>query len=391
MNTKPFLLMLGAAAFLQTTSCLVAQEWETVDQPTGSNVRALASTADGSLYSLVWLPQADGTVLKYVRRSSDSGTSWTTVSEVLAVPATKLVSDAGNNLYIAGVNSTGDHWNVLKSEDGGQTWAALYAGNSLAFWELYDVAVDSSGAIYVAGSSYVSGPGSQQIWTVRRGASGNGVWNWSTVDSFALTSRNNSRAQTIAIKPANVAGQPEQVYVGGLAYPKSGDSQWIVRRSNGGTTWTTVDATSTGNQCMALSISPVDGSVFTVGSATQPATRKTPAITYTVVRKGTFDATASNAIRWTEQARFVNPYAIQSLTADAFGRVFLSGSGEAPFGWRVWASPDGNAPYYVTDAFSGGTAFSVTVDMVGNVLAGGRFPDPVTGSSTALVRRLSVP
>jgi len=386
MKTKHLFQTLLVIAAVQCTSILHAQTWEPADQPTGSTVSAVATAADGTVYSLVRALQPDGSSLKYVRLSIDGGISWMTVGDAFAAPASKLVVDAANHLYLAGVNATGDYWNVLKSEDGGQTWTPLYVGNSLPFWELYDIAVDSGGAVYVVGSSFVSGAGSQQVWTVRKGSLANVVWSWSTVDSFALTSRTGSGARTIAIKPAGLAGQPEQIYVGGHAYPKSGDAQWVVRRSVGGATWTTVDASSSAIQCSGLTVSPGDGSVFAVGYAIQAATRKTPATTYTVVRKGSFDVTAVNAIRWTEQTRFINPYAVASITADTFGRVFMGGSGDgpsgAPFGWRIWASSNGNAPYNLTDALDGGTVFSMTVDSYGNVIAGGR------RNNSALVRRL---
>ena len=216
--------------------------------------------ASGKVYSIGQLtPDSSAITYWYVRKSSDSGATWSTVDQSLYgagqfMDATGFAADNSGNVYVVGwgqdqtvvgsgkhtTTQTTIHWLVRKSSDGGQTWNLVD-----------DVTGPSAnGAAYVPGAGvFVVGPrfvNATYPWLVRRSATGE-PGTWSTVDNpFANVS---SAARGVG------SDSQGKIYVAGTMFVTTqaatkhtaaqGYYAWVTRKSSdGGNTWSTVDSFS---------------------------------------------------------------------------------------------------------------------------------------------------
>lgn len=209
----------------------------------------LGLDASANAYSIGQLtPNSTGIASWYVRKSSDSGLTWSTVdlyqyAAGKSIDATGFAADNSGNIYVAGwgrdaTKNSYLHWLVRKSSDGGQTWT------------LVDDLQGPTGNFGAAGAGYVSGAGvfvagppyasSSSSWLVRRslnGASGT----WSTVDNpFAGAAR---AVGSDTQGNVYVAGtQVTTVTIKTHPLTTASYSAWVTRKSSdGGNTWSTVD------------------------------------------------------------------------------------------------------------------------------------------------------
>ncbi len=214
---------------------------------------------------------ADGTGMFHwiVRKSADSGTTWTTVDDFNAVSdkdafAEGGVSDSSGALYIVGnaMNSTfNSRWTVRKTVDGGTTWTTSddYSKESDKNAAASGIAVDHGTSIVAVGNATTSA--SVQMWTIRR-STDNGA-TWSTVDEFTLADGQESQANSVVRDPFG------NFYVVGSAVDSNALRHLVLRKSSdGGATWSTLhdfqlsaDANTSGYR---LNSDP-DGNLYVVG------------------------------------------------------------------------------------------------------------------------------
>ncbi len=155
-----------------------------------------------------------------VRRSTDGGATWSNVDTFLlskSAVAMGIGTDASGNLYVVGsgtVASTGDHWIVRKSTNGGNSWTTVddYQLAANAPTQARCFVTDAHGNLFVAGLSR----GYPYHWIVRKSVGGTGPW--TTVDDFQYGG-SYSRPNAIA---ADAWGN---VFVGG-----DGGDRWLIKR-----------------------------------------------------------------------------------------------------------------------------------------------------------------
>ena len=129
----------------------------------------------------------------------------------------------------------GNHWIVRSSSDGGQTWAITddYAPSIPA--EARGIAQDTSGNLWVCGSSIASAGGYQ--WVIRKGTPGTKLVKqgkqWVQVETMTWTNIGNPY-QLVPGKSAWPNGitidNNGNIFVGGYADDANGAHHWIVRK-----------------------------------------------------------------------------------------------------------------------------------------------------------------
>ncbi len=154
----------------------------------------LGLDAGGNVYSIGQLtPYNTGTTYWYVRKSSDSGATWSTVDQSLYgagqfMDATGFAADDTGNVYVVGwgqdqtvvgsgkhtTTQTTIHWLVRKSTDGGKTWRLV---DDVIGPSAFHAGFVPGAGIFVVGGPYII-PGS---WMVRQRPNGE-PGTWSTVD-----------------------------------------------------------------------------------------------------------------------------------------------------------------------------------------------------------------
>jgi hypothetical protein len=165
-----------------------------------------------------------------VRRSLDGGATWQNIdayqlSSGYFAQANAVGTDASGNLYVVGSGRAFNnglntwHWIVRKSTNSGTTWTTVdnfqLEANNHSSASCF--ATDAFGNLFVAGSGNQGpwdGTGSNIHWTVRKSAGGTGAW--TTVD-YLQSGGTAANAITAAFG---------KVFVGG-----NGGGGWLVRRS----------------------------------------------------------------------------------------------------------------------------------------------------------------
>jgi sugar lactone lactonase YvrE len=197
-----------------------------------------ATTKHSSITYAIWT----------VRRSLDGGATWATVDSAIDGQPRGIGADASGNVYVVGEsvldgvdlynysfsaeNATSGHWLVLRSTDGGNSWATVddfypcvttKTGTQCPFGVAANAfAADAHGNLFVAGCLRQAANASTQQWVVRESLGGTGAW--TTVDTFQYVLNQASAPETIA------ADSFGNVLVGGWGMDSSG-VHWLVRRN----------------------------------------------------------------------------------------------------------------------------------------------------------------
>jgi tetratricopeptide (TPR) repeat protein len=224
--------------------------WRTVDSSWDQQARqawAIAFAGTDTVYVAGNMSGTFGTKngeVWVVRRSSDRGATWATVDTFQEAPglpaeADGVAVDSAGAVYVAGMargraaggGTFTDQWVVRRSLDGGQTWSSIddlpldLKGGGVS----WDLSGPTGITIAPSGALLVCGcmlnPDNSLRWVVRQGRRGtNGAVAWSTLDNFQLAHGQSARANSI------VTGAQGNIYVAGRAADAAGVEHWLIRR-----------------------------------------------------------------------------------------------------------------------------------------------------------------
>lgn len=402
---KSLLLSLLAGALLTEAKAL--DPWLTVDEfqyDAGLSASAgdIGTDPAGNLYSVGSAASLDGPRVAVVRKSSDSGATWT-LSDEYSEPGWPHTHYRGfgaapdGTLFAAGElwdgnSTTGTKlWLVRESVDGGATWDTVdaFSQGATAKPSCGDIKVNPyTGDVFAVGVGN-TGSSAGFLWAVRKRAANTA--DFSTVDMVGAPPSNEARAVGF-----HTAGG---IFVVG----RLGNSSrylWSVRRSmNGGATWTTVDSFQDGkdtySEAMGVAVDRSSGAIYVSGRAQQLA-KGNKLVWNWVVRRS-----LNGGATWTVVDRFgssATELSATGIATDSSGKVFVTGytSGLKRMLVRKGTpGSNGTIAWVTSDDFTmvagqetRGNA--VTSDGDGNIYTAGE-GDESPNVGRLLVRRLATP
>jgi hypothetical protein len=397
LETGQFVTIMAAAALALGAFPIAAQTWQTVDDFQYSLGQSavnfgLAVAPSGVLFGSGYAYDASGVSHGLVMASADGGATWSNPLDDFVYPGSTtrtdggIIADSAGNLYVVGryYFSSGPFYRyVRRSTDGGSSWSTV---DTVSISGLYTsplaagaITADPSGNVYVTEPVYGT-------WTVRKGVGGT---TFSTVDTFQPSS-----SQAYAVFAHPTAGI-FAVGVGTVVNKRSSSQAWMVRRSlDLGTTWSTVDTyqASSGSAATAFgAAADAQGNIYVVGRAAVP--NKNSTINHWQVRKSANGGTSWSTVDDFELFTSGNQVAL-GFAADSNGNLFVAGWASTglstgPYYWVVRENPGGAGAWTTVENFSyvsGAEAHSITADGLGSLFVGGQ-GSPSSGTVHWLVRR----
>jgi hypothetical protein len=210
------------------------KSWQVIDSLARTVCSALAVDGAGNVFAAGGSVAPDGSIYLMVRKLAAGESSWSTVYEAQAPSgeAYGIAIHPTSGIFVIGSlpNGTQSAWGVLKSQDGGNTWAVsdLYipAGRNPSSYGC-GVAVDSTGNLYATGRAVNS-------WVTRR--STDGGTNWNTIDTFQYSTKGFSQGASVSFDYQG------NVYVAGRGGAGKLGNYWLVRKlPAGSTSWQNSD------------------------------------------------------------------------------------------------------------------------------------------------------
>ncbi|WII71668.1 sialidase family protein [Bdellovibrio sp. 22V] len=327
----------------------------------------------------------------FVRRSTDEGTTWTTVDAWWEPPLGDhvcydiAVSPVTGFIYAVGYadSGLGSDWIVRESRDDGMTWQTIYRGvpGGGSYALAYQIEISPSGQLFIMGET--------NTMYFLRGEENAGVWSWTPATSIpAVTPYGDYQlrgslkvvSNTTAFYSCRVSSSGKiyrttdagvtwsEVYSGqsflqGMTLTSSGSlvavggnrvsstADWkVVRSADSGATWNVVDLDvqfGSTNKPYGLSI------------ASHPTSSKVLAFSYNHVGDQSTSAfSADDGVNWSERGKVRFYWAFwSSLTkiirasSTTLYAVFDTGDEEGGWPWLIMKSLDNGVSWQEADRF----------------------------------------
>lgn len=285
-----------------------------------------------------------------IRKSTDHGTTWTTIEDYLmSAPvslgrneARAMAADSSGNLFVTGIgqatNSDFDHWLIKKSSDQGSTWSLVddYSYYKKGGNNISSLAYDANNNIlYSAGYEGAN----YSRWIVKKSLDQGNTW--TTIDSFQLDTYRDAKAYKILLNNGNI-------FVAGNATDINFTGHWIVRKSSdNGASWSIIDNwTPYANSITAAKFMTIDsnGVMYVTGHAVDGSFNQ-----HLITRKS-----SNNGVSWTNVDDFISGMiaASNDIAVNSLNHIFVSGyhiSG-GQF-WMIRKSTDGGATWSNIDNY----------------------------------------
>ena len=216
----------GSGAFLLKYTPLGGLTWQKIwTGNTGTQGQAVATDSVGAAY----VTGVGGSGLMIAKVGSSGSASWQRTWANLST-GNAIAIDSLGYCYVTGLsNRYNDPFLVKLSPSGATVWEKLWGVNT-THQSGYGVAVDSTGAIYVAGSIYVAGLQSSASLLLKYNSTGSLQWKRSW--SFRNTDGNVSIATSVAVGPLG-----EVFVAGSVGGGDTGNAAITKFASNGSLLW----------------------------------------------------------------------------------------------------------------------------------------------------------
>ena len=288
---------------------------------------------DNITYTGEWYRNGSVFVGEYWNVSYDSGGT---------DKAYDVAVDSSGNIYVTGHSysgGAGDFYTIKYNSTGGHVWNVSYNGGSSSD-TAEGIAVDSSGNVYITGYS-----GAVLIHTIKYDSSGNQVWNVN----------DSGYGHDIAVDSSG------NVYVTG----SSGDYYTIKYNSTGGHVWNTSYDGGNNDEAQGIAVDS-SGNVYVTGWSNNGSVDNYYTIKYNSSGNETWNASYDSGDRDRAQDIFV----------DSSGNVYVTGY-SGTFGmdydyYTIKYDSSGNEIWNASyDSGSLAQAYSIAVDSAGNVYVTG--------------------
>jgi hypothetical protein len=286
--------------------------WTTVDDYQPGPILALGAitaSPQGDVYAF-GLEGDQANTMDVIRNSRDGGKSWQVVEDIsdyLGSTCSAAAVSPSGAVYAAYISPELTSA-IVESTDHGKTWTTVDSSGTAWFPGL---SFDASGTLIEAGA--FEPQGQSPSWFVRQRSSDAAAW--TTLDMGTSW----GRAQACSIGPTGAlyaAGEMETNEDAGIA------DQWTVRRQKTpGSAWETIDAFGVPMQQITKAMGVYEdgaGSLIAVGAIAGPLGFGSPPITAAVRRSDDGGAT------WTTTDMFPNSSDNMTLTADRQGNLYFA-------------------------------------------------------------------
>lgn len=319
-----------------------------------SKAQSLFTDGTGNVWAVGFARDATGYSHFIVQKSTDSGGTWSVISDQthsigFNSQSSSGARDSAGRIFVTGSgidSSSIRHWTTRWSTDGGSSWAGSDDYNLAAGKDAHanSMTVDASDNLYAAGYALDSSSLYHQV--VRRSTDQGATW--STVDNFNYTAGQHSIASAIAVD----GNTPANAYACSTGWQSALVGHFLVRKgTNAGGAWSTVSDFNlvAGKSAGCNGIAVNGNTVYAVGSAVDASN-----ISHWIVRKSTDAGASWTTVRDYNFAASKDALAY-SVLIDGAGTVYVAGAADTTASgakhWMVQKSTDGGSSWTMVDDY----------------------------------------
>ena len=232
MKKKLFMIITIVGAFLIIQS-LYAQTWNSTKRLTfnsgDSKVPANDVNSNNHIH-VVWMDDSPGDWEIYHKKSTNGGTAWTTKRLTYNAGdawSVDIAINSSNHLHVVWVDDTSGNWEIYhkKSTNSGTTWTTKRLTYNSGASGSPDISVDSSNHIHIVWND--SSPGNTEIYH-KKSTNGGSTW----------TTKRITNNSGISLSPAIAIDSSDNLHVVWFDWTPGQTEIYYSKSTDGGSSWT---------------------------------------------------------------------------------------------------------------------------------------------------------